>query len=138
MLRHARERCEGLDNVEYVELNGWDLAPIADESVDLVYCTVVFMHLDEWERFGYIKEARRVLRPGGRVYVDNFNLLGDDGWAFFMRTLEGYHPLDRPPNISKSSTPSELETYLTRAEFDDVQVHQNEMFTWAHAVKPGG
>ncbi len=136
MLRHARERCQGLENVEFVELNGWDLAPLEAESVDLVYCTVVFMHLDEWERFAYVREAMRILRPGGRVYVDNFNLLGDDGWNFFLQMLEGYHPLDRPPNISKSSTPTELETYLVRAGFEQVRVLQDSMFTWAHAVKP--
>src|SRR5690606_19274069 len=68
MLRHARERLRGLDNVELVELNGWDLAPIPSSSLDVVYCTVVFMHLDEWERFGYVRESMRVLRPGGRIY----------------------------------------------------------------------
>jgi len=125
MLRHARQRCEGLDNVEFVELNGWDLAPISDESLDVVYCTVVFMHLDEWDRYGYVKEAMRVLRPGGRVAVDNFNLLSRPGWDFFAGTAEQYHPLERPANVSKSSTPEELEAYLTRAGFEGVLVSNN-------------
>jgi len=139
MLRHAQQRCEGLDNVDFVELNGWDLAPIADESVDVVYCTVVFMHLDEWDRYGYVTEAMRVLRPGGRVVVDNFNLLSRQGWEFFATTAEQYHPLERPANVSKSSTPEELRAYLTRAGFEDVLVTNNPdlPFLTAWGAKPG-
>ncbi len=137
MLRHVRERTSQYDNVETVATNGWDLSPVGSESVDLVYCTVVFMHLDEWERFNYVREAMRILRPGGRFYVDNFNLLGDDGWTFFMKTLEDYPPLERPPNISKSSTPEELRTYLERAGFADVVVNSNAMWIWVHGRKPG-
>lgn len=136
MLTHVRERTRQFDNVETVAVNGWDLSPIDSESVDLVYCTVVFMHLDEWERFNYVREAMRILRPGGRIYVDNFNLLGDEGWAFFMKTLEDYSPLERPPNISKSSTPEELRCYLERAGFARIIVHSNEMWIWVHATKP--
>jgi SAM-dependent methyltransferase len=136
MLEHAKERLRGYENVETVVLNGWDLSPIASESIDLVYSTVVFMHLDEWERFAYICEAMRVLRPGGRVYVDNYTLLGDDGWQFFLEHFEGIHPLDRPANISKSSTPQELEVYLRRAGFVDVRGRSADMFTWAWARKP--
>jgi SAM-dependent methyltransferase len=137
MLGHARERLRGLDNVELVELNGWDLSGIPDDSLDLVYCTIVFMHLDEWERFSYVKEAMRVLRPGGRVHIDNFNLCSDAGWAFFMEMSESYHPLGRPPNISKSSTPDELRTYLERAGFVDIEVLSNEgLFAHAWGVAP--
>ena len=38
--------------------------PIADSSIDVVYSTVVFMHLESWDRYAYVKEARRVLPPG--------------------------------------------------------------------------
>jgi len=136
MLDHARRRCAGLDNVDFVPLSGWDLAPIESESIDLVYCTVVFMHLDEWDRWGYVKEAKRVLRPGGRIYFDNFTLTGDEGWQFFLTTAESYHPLERPSNISKSSTPAEFRVYLERAGFDDIVVLSSSMFVWGYGRKP--
>jgi SAM-dependent methyltransferase len=132
MLRFAQERLVEFDNTALIPISGWDLSPIPDESVDVVYCTVVFMHLDEWERFNYIQEGMRILKPGGRLYVDNFNLLGDQGWEFFLKHLRGFHPLDRPLNISKSSTPDELETYLNRAGFDDIRVKSGEM--WVHGT----
>jgi ubiquinone/menaquinone biosynthesis C-methylase UbiE len=133
MLRHARERCAGLDNVDFVELSGWDLAPIATESVDVVYSTVVFMHLDEWDRYAYVKEAFRVLRPGGRLLVDNVNLVSTKGWSFFEATAEQYHPLERPSNISKTSTPEELETYLVRAGFVEVRTGSDPKLPWVTA-----
>jgi ubiquinone/menaquinone biosynthesis C-methylase UbiE len=137
MLEHAKERLRDHENVETVVLNGWDLSPIPSESLDVVYSTVVFMHLDEWDRFAYVCEAMRVLRPGGRVYIDNYTITGDEGWRFFADHFENIHPLDRPANISKSSTPAELEAYLRRAGFVDVRQASADMFVWAWARKPG-
>ena len=74
MLKFAAERLRDLPNVDFVELAGNDLRSIADDSIDVVYSTVVFMHLESWDRYAYVKEARRVLRPGGKLYVDNVNL----------------------------------------------------------------
>ncbi|MEE4190792.1 MAG: class I SAM-dependent methyltransferase [Halieaceae bacterium] len=138
MLDHARSRTTDLDNVDYQSLNGWDLSGIEDDSIDMVYCTVVFMHLDEWDRFNYICEAKRVLRPGGRLYVDNYNLLSAEGWDFFMKNMLDYHPLQRPANISKSSTPQELCHFLTMAGFEDVRHHaDDDMWVYAWGRKPG-
>ncbi len=50
MLGHAKKRLSHLKNIELIELHESNLSPIADDSVDVVYCTVVFMHLDEWDR----------------------------------------------------------------------------------------
>jgi ubiquinone/menaquinone biosynthesis C-methylase UbiE len=121
MLHFAASALADLPNVSTVPLNGYDLAGVADRSLDVVYCTGVFMHLDEWERFRYIVEARRVLRPGGRVYVDNFNLLEPEGWALFMEHFR-MDPSKRPANVSRHSTPAELEAYVTNAGFTDVKV----------------
>ena len=128
MLDFARKRTQHYSNVEFFSINGWDLSPIPEESLDLVYCTVVFMHLDEWERYNYICEAKRVLRPGGRLYVDNFNLRSNDGWKVFMDNFLAFHPMERPSHISKSSTPDELQTYFERAGFE--KIHQSDSNTW--------
>ena len=121
MLHFAATALADLPNVSTVQLNGYDLTGVADRSFDVVYCTGVFMHLDEWERYRYIVEARRVLRPGGRLYVDNFNLLEPEGWALFMEHFR-QDPSKRPANVSRHSTPAELEAYVTNAGFTDVKV----------------
>jgi len=121
MIAHASRRLQAFPNVKLVEISGFDLKPIPDQSIDVVYCTVVFMHLDEWDRYNYVLEAHRVLRPGGRVYIDNFSLCSDEGWGVFETHRTLFPPDQRPSHISKSSTPQELETYLRRAGFSDVQ-----------------
>ncbi len=121
MLRFAADALADLPNVSTVPLNGYDLSGVADHTMDVVYCTGVFMHLDEWERFRYVLDARRVLRPGGRLYVDNFNLLEPEGWALFMDHFR-MDPSKRPANVSRHSTPQELERYLAQAGYRDIAV----------------
>ncbi|MGH7264330.1 MAG: hypothetical protein ACREMB_05665 [Candidatus Rokuibacteriota bacterium] len=94
------------------------------------------MHLDEWERFRYVTEMHRVLRPGGRVYFDSFSLLGDEGWGIFVRMAE-LDPAARPENIGKASTPEELRTYAERAGFEQIRWQGGALWVWVAAVKPG-
>lgn len=48
--------------------------PLADESVDVVFCCEVLHHNDEGELPRALAEAHRVLRPGGRLLVINETL----------------------------------------------------------------
>jgi SAM-dependent methyltransferase len=122
MLRQAQRRLTGLTNTRLQEISGYDLKPIADASVDVVYTTVVFMHLEEWDRYAYMLEAVRVLKPGGRFYCDNVDLASTKGWEVFEESRKRFLPKERPAQISKCSTKPELETFLRRAGFTDVRV----------------
>jgi ubiquinone/menaquinone biosynthesis C-methylase UbiE len=135
MLAHAREALKGRTNVSFLPLNGVDLAGVENESVDVAYCSGVFMHLDEWDRYRYVTEMRRILKPGGRVYFDNFNLRSDEGWKLF-KDLYLMEPAARPPNISRSSTPEELLTYAERAGFEEPRVLARGLWATVVARKP--
>lgn len=137
MLRLAGRRLLGLTNIRLQEISGYDLQPIEDASVDVVYTTVVFMHLDEWDRYNYVLEAMRVLKPRGRFYCDNVDLASPTGWEVFEESRKRFPPHARPPQISKCSTQPELGAYLKRAGFTDVKVAGRLDF-WAYAwgVKP--
>ena len=136
MLAVAGERLEGCENVELIELEKVGLDPISDNSVDLVYCTVVFMHLFEWDRYQYILEAMRVLKPGGRCYFDNADITSDGGWRMFMESFS-FPPQRRPAHISMISTGDELQTYAEKAGFDNVRLHRwNDTFVAVTGVKP--
>jgi SAM-dependent methyltransferase len=136
MLRLAGRRLLGLPNIRLVEISGYDLQPVPDASVDVVYTTVVFMHLEEWDRYNYVLEAKRVLKPGGRFYCDNVDLASERGWAVFEESRLQFDARNRPSQISKCSTQPELETFLRRAGFGDVRVARRlDFWVYGWAVK---
>jgi SAM-dependent methyltransferase len=127
MLRHAAARLADLPNVRFVELPTVGLDGIPDASIDLVYCTVVFMHLYEWDRYRYVQEAVRVLRSGGRCYFDNIDISSSHGWKVFHDAAS--YPIDqRPPYLPMTSSAPELETYGRHAGLTNVTVRR-----WADA-----
>ncbi len=135
MIRYAREALDSRSNVAFVQLDGSGLNGVPDTSVDVVYCTGVFMHLDEWDRFRYVQEAFRVLRPRGRVYFDNFSLTSEEGWALFA-SLAALDVSQRSANISKASTPAELDAYARHAGFSDVTSTVGSLWVTVTGHKP--
>jgi len=65
MLARARRYCAGLPNITYLLNDGASL-PVADGSVDYCVSAGVFQHITDAEVIlNYIREALRVLAPGG-------------------------------------------------------------------------
>ena len=135
MLKFAAENLRQVPNVEFVELSGYDLKPIPSESIDLVYCTVVFPHLAQWDRYSYVEEAFRVLRAGGQLYVDGINLCSDAGWKVF-EDHRAIPPLERIPEIGECSTPQELVEYLRRAGFTSIESKPGDELVAVWGRKP--
>ena len=66
MIKLARERLRGTENAHPHHTSGSDLRQFADESFDFVYSYAVFQHIPSREVvMQYLREARRVLKPGG-------------------------------------------------------------------------
>lgn len=78
MLSAARARCADWNNVRLVRCSGRDLAMFADQRFDLVYAVDVFPYLT---RSGlaprHLREAARVLKPGGRLLIFNYSYRAD-------------------------------------------------------------
>ncbi|MDW8130726.1 MAG: class I SAM-dependent methyltransferase [Bryobacterales bacterium] len=77
MVRLAREKLAGIPHAHVHVNSGADLAPFADDSFDFLYSYAVFQHIPSRQTvFCYLKEAWRVLKPGG---VFRFQLNGLPG-----------------------------------------------------------
>jgi len=136
MLATAAERLRGVNNISLVKLSGVGLDQLESNSFDIVYSTNMLAHLDEMDRWNYVKDAIRVLRPGGRLYIDNVDLESDEGWEAFSRDAESSQESERPPYIPTPSTAAELTTYALRAGFGEVRSHKRSPLVIVTAIKP--
>jgi SAM-dependent methyltransferase len=136
MLACAAERLRMLSNVSLVQLKEVSLRGIAARSFDLVYTTNMFAHIDQMDRWRYVEEAFRVLRPGGRLYMDNLDLESDRAWTSFFLATKIDQPQERPPYIPTASTATELVIYAERAGFEHVLPHREAPLVIVTAVKP--
>ena len=75
MLTVAKQRTSHLSNVAFQHLHRTSLSMFADASFDKAYAVAVLIHLDKEDVFLYLREVARILRPGGLVYVDTWNLV---------------------------------------------------------------
>ena len=85
MVRLARERLKGVPNARVQHAPGSDLSMFEDGCFDFVYSYAVFQHIPSREVvFGYLREARRVLKNGGvlRCQINGLPASGErtDTW----------------------------------------------------------
>lgn len=100
-----------------------DLADVADGSVDVVFASNFFEHIDRPTILAVMVEAHRVLRPGGRFMVlqPNIRFCARDYWMFFDHvtpvddralveafTLSGYEVTTVVPRFLPFTTKSRL------------------------------
>jgi ubiquinone/menaquinone biosynthesis C-methylase UbiE len=115
MIKQARERLAHLGNVHLHVGNGYDLEPIADDSLDLVFSQFVFQHIPKTTVYNYIVEAKRALRTGGVIRFQVPNILLDNHFAAFHHFTQPWfveHPFPM-----YFYTPSEVVSLLVRAGF---------------------
>jgi SAM-dependent methyltransferase len=62
--------------------------PAADSSIDYVCAFSVFTHLRHEETFCYLREAGRVLKPGGRILFSYHDFVGN--WAIFDYMISNF------------------------------------------------
>jgi len=76
----CRRRFAGSPHVECVVNNGYDLRPAGDGEFTLVYSFDSMVHFEKDVVRSYLRDTRRVLRPGGRAFFHHSNYTGGSDW----------------------------------------------------------
>jgi ubiquinone/menaquinone biosynthesis C-methylase UbiE len=76
----CRRRFSGREGIEFLVNNGFDLQPVRDRDVTLVYCFDAMVHFDSDVVRSYLRDTRRVLAPGGRGFFHHSNYTGGCDW----------------------------------------------------------
>lgn len=109
MIRLARKN---VPSAHFSPGDGKNLNQYQNNFFDLVYSFVVFQHVDEDIFHGYIREAKRVLKP--------------NGWLVFqIQSSEGMDGYERPrghPWLLRHYTREEINDILKRAGFSSIRI----------------
>lgn len=117
MLSLARQRCQGLNNVVLHQLDDVkSLRSFPDQSYDFVYATIVLMHLDKEDVLEYMRQAFRIVKVGGVVYFDTWNVLHPDTFRIWQEAAVLGDA--KPRGRMQCSTPPEFASYLREAGLD--------------------
>jgi SAM-dependent methyltransferase len=86
LLDHAA-RITGRGDWSFVRTNGLEI-PLADGQADWVCFFSVFTHLTHEDTFRYLKEAKRVLKPGGKIVFSFLEFRVYAHWSVFQQSVE--------------------------------------------------
>jgi SAM-dependent methyltransferase len=142
MVNVASGRLSQFSNVAVTALDRTSLAMIPDASMDAAYCVAVFIHMDKEDWFIYLTEMARILKPGGRIYFDHWNLAHPVGWRRWLMEVQEYRQngQGQRKDVARNqfTTPQEAHALTTQAGFDVAQVLTDSPWVQVMAVKPGG
>lgn len=122
MIHHAGERLGHLENVSFHRLERSNLEMLEDNSIDKAYSIAVFCHMDKEDLYLYMQELNRVVRPGGIIFVETWNLAHPIGWRRWA-----YEPLvwsraeqGQRKDVARNQfcTAEEFELYVSYAGFE--------------------
>lgn len=122
MIHHAGERLGHLENVSFHRLERSNLEMLEDNSIDKAYSIAVFCHMDKEDLYLYMQELNRIVRPGGIIFVETWNLAHPVGWRRWA-----YEPLvwsraeqGQRKDVARNQfcTAEEFELYVSYAGFE--------------------
>ena len=80
----CQQRFAGRANVTFIQNDGVSLKEIPSASVTLVYCFDAMVHFDSDVIRAYLRDFRRVLKPGGRCFLHHSNLTERPGGGLVL------------------------------------------------------
>lgn len=141
MLKVAHSRTAHMHNVELHLLSRTSLDIFAENSFDKAYAVAVLIHLDKEDFFLYLRELQRVLRPGGLLYFDTWNLAHEVGWKRWLMEVEHWanSTQSQRKDIARNQfcVPEEVQLYVRRAGLTELFCLTDSAWIQMIAAKPG-
>ena len=93
IMREQLEKAEalGLRDARFVQGDAADLSRFEDERFDMIVDFMILHYVEGWRSF--LKEAYRVLRPGGEMYINDLTRKGVHLTDFVFRWDHAEEPL---------------------------------------------
>lgn len=145
MLVDAKQHVKalGLSNVEFQQADITSLKDFKDHSMDAVISTMALHHLPTLEHLNRcFAEIRRVLKPGGALYLTDFGRLKSlQSVIFFAYANARYQPhlfsLDYERSLRAAFLKEDFVALATRHFASDVRVESTFKVPFLIAVKTG-
>ncbi len=139
MLSVAKDRMQEFDNIELYALKRNDLSCIKSNSVDKIYTVAVFCHLDKEDLFNYMREFNRILKPGGLVYMETWNLATNIGWKRWQYEADNWfisnHSERKDVARNQFCSPDEFNLYAQHAQLDILGSYSDSVWNQIVATK---
>ncbi len=136
MIERAAERLTHQDNVSLHRLDRSSLEMIPDHSIDKAYSIAVMCHMDKEDLYLYLEELHRVLKPGGMIFVETWNLAHPVGWKRWEYEVRNWSRSDQGvrKDVSRNQfcTPDEFELYQRQAGFEVIRSFSNS--PWIQSI----
>lgn len=97
--------------------------PLEDQSADFVCFFSVFTHLLHQETFRYLREARRVLKPGGFVLFTFLEFQMPSHWAIFEASLNS---LSKNLHLDQFVSRDAIVAWAEHLPMDLIAIHDGE------------
>lgn len=130
MLKAAAHRLSALDNVELAQLDRSGFQGLfADDSFDKAYSVAVFCHMDKEDLYLYLRDLHRIVRPGGLIYIETWNLAHPVGWRRWEHEVRNWSSLSpgerKDAGRNQFCHPAELALYVKQAGFEGLALYEN-------------
>jgi SAM-dependent methyltransferase len=125
MLKLLNKRFEGESRLETMHIDGTGVPKVPDHSVDVVFSFGVFVHLHEWDFYNYLTEMKRVLKPGGKAFIQHANTESELGWEKFLRDLPRTVSKHKPFSTFSVMTPAMMRMFVERAGMEVIDIRND-------------
>jgi ubiquinone/menaquinone biosynthesis C-methylase UbiE len=89
-LEYARSKC-GRSDWDFIH-HSQPSIPVPDATADFITFFSVFTHLLDEDVFKFLKDAKRALKPTGKIVFSFLDFECDAHWPLFLKTVEDPNP----------------------------------------------